>query len=356
MKDSLARTPQPPHRSPAPRPAISVLLPVRDGEGTLAAALDSLLCQTFPDFEIIAVDDGSRDATPQLLAEYAAGDARVRVERLEPAGGESGLVAALERARGLARGRYLARMDADDIAAPERLARQWTLLEEQVELGACGTLVRYFPRRALKAGARRYEQWLNGLVTAEEIERDIFVECPIAHPTLFARADAVAAAGGWRDRGWPEDYDLVLRLWERGVRVAKVPEVLLRWRDRPDRLSRVHSAYSPDAFRRCKVHHLTRTLLRGRNGAVIWGAGPVGKAFGRALTAAGARVRAFVDLDPRKIGQTVHGAPVIPPRDVGRYRDALVLAAVGQPGAREEIRAALQAADFVEMRDFLAVA
>lgn len=333
-------------------PEISVLLPVRDAEPTLPEALDSLLAQTFRDFELLAVDDGSRDGSARILAEYAASDPRIRVVRQE----RKGLVAALERARGLARGRYLARMDADDLAEPERLARQWAFLEAHAELGACGARVRYFPRSGLKAGASRYERWINGVVRPEEIERDIFVECPIPHPTLFARASVVQAVGGYRDHRWPEDYDLVLRLWERGVRLGKVPEALLLWRDRPDRLSRVHPSYSPAAFRRCKAHYLARTLLRGRDGVVVWGAGPVGKRFARALADVGVRIRAFVDLDPRKIGQRIRGALVIPPAEATAYRGAFFVAAVGQPGARQEIRAALRKAGFVELEDFAAVA
>lgn len=343
-----------PLRTPAdwPAPDISVLLPVRDGAPYVQEALNSLFAQTFPCFEIIAVDDGSRDSTPAILEANASVDARLQGVRQPP----TGLVAALERARALARGRYLARMDADDVAEPRRLERQRAFLEAHPAVGACGSLVRSFPRSALRAGARRYERWINALVEPEAIERDIFVECPIPHPTFFARTSVLEAVGGYQDRGWPEDYDLVLRLWARGIRLGKVPDPLLRWRDRPDRLSRVHPAYSPDAFRRCKVHYLVRTLLRGKDGAVVWGAGPVGKAFARALTAAGGRLRAFVELDPRKIGQTIHGAPVIPPREIQRHRDAFFVAAVGQPGAREEIRGALRHAGFVELRDFAAVA
>src|SRR5690606_25417557 len=148
----------------------------------------------------------------------------------------------------------------------------------------------------------RYERWLNSLVQPEDLARDIFVECPIAHPALVARRAAVLAVGGYRAPGWPEDYDLVLRLWAAGGRLANVPEVLLHWRERADRTSRTDPRYSADAFRRCKVHHLRRTLLVARPGggagaseaesdcgpaaarpAVVWGAGPVGKRFAREL-------------------------------------------------------------------------
>jgi glycosyltransferase involved in cell wall biosynthesis len=329
-----------------------VLLPVRDGATHLEEAVASIEAQTLADLEVIAVDDGSSDETPDLLHAWAACDRRVRVLRQEP----SGIVTALERARSEARGRYLARMDADDVAAPERLAAQLELMERHPDLTACGTLVEYFPRDLVREGARRYEAWINAAVTPDQIERALFVECPLAHPTFFLRASAVADVGGYRDRGWPEDYDLLLRLWASGGRFAKVPETLMRWREGERRLSRTDHRYAPAAFRACKVHHLTRTLLRGRDSVVIWGAGPVGKALSRDLAREGVRLDAFVDLDPRKIGQQIHGAPVVDTQGGLALRSSYHLAAVGQPGARRRLVALLAGAGLVEVADFVAVA
>ena len=334
-------------------PLVSVLLPVRDGEGHVDRSIESLVGQTLRDLEILAVDDGSADGTSERLARWARQDGRVRVLS-QPAGG---IVPALERARAAARGRWLARMDADDVSAPRRLELQLACMEEtDPPLAACGCRVEYFPRRGLGAGALRYERWINELVSPAQIERDLFVECPLAHPPFFLDAEAVRAAGGWRDPGWPEDYDLLFRLRERGGRFAKVPAVLLSWRERPDRLSRVDSRYSADAFRRCKVHWLLRGPLRGGRAAVVWGAGPTGKRFALELRRHGVQIAAFVELDPRKLGKRIHGAPVISPFDIGEYRGAFCVAAVGQVGAREEIRRALAAAEWREGADFVAVA
>lgn len=282
----------------------------------------------------------------------AVKDRRIRLLTQE----KRGIVAALELGRREARGRYLARMDADDIALPARLKAQMTLMGRDPRLVAVGTQVAYFPRDQVQVGALRYEGWINGLTSHEAIARDIFVECPLPHPTFLLRSDAVDLIGGYRDHGWPEDYDLLLRLWEAGGRFGKVPSVLLKWREGPNRLSRTHGVYSEEAFRRCKVRYLLRTHLEGGRGVVVWGGGPIGKSFARELKAQGGKLVAFVDLDPRRVGQEIHGVPVIHPEDGDRYRGSFAVAAVGKGRAREEIREALSGLGWREMVDFVAVA
>jgi hypothetical protein len=247
-------------------------------------------------------------------------------------------------------------MDADDVCHVDRFSEQHGLMEQDSTIVSCGCGIEYFPDESVRDGARRYQVWLNAHVTPEEIDSQLFVECPLAHPTFFMRAEAVASVGGYRDPGWPEDYDLLLRLWAAGGRFAKVPARLLRWRESAERLSRTHPRYAPHAFLACKVHYLTQTRLRGRSGAVIWGAGPVGKAAARALLEAGTRVLAFVDVDPRKLGQEIHGAPVLDADAGVGIEGALHLAAVGQPGVRDQIRDVLRDAGRSELTDFIAIA
>ena len=327
-----------------------MLVPVRDEARYLAEALASLAAQTLADIEVIVVDDGSVDGSAEIAEAHAGADRRFRVVRQT----RRGLVPALERGRAEARGRYLARMDGDDVALPERLEVQVVAIESE-RLAACGGGVEYLDAATVTDGAGRYASWLNSLVTVETAARDVFVECPIVHPTLVARRESIAAVGGYRDPGWPEDYDLVLRLWAASARFRNVDRVVLRWRDEPDRLSRTGAAYTLDAFVRCKVHHLRRTLLAGRD-AIVWGAGPVGKSFARELIRQGTAVCAFVDVDPRKIGHSVYGARVVPVEEAPRFGDAFALGAVAGEAARARIRRLVAEQGRQEGRDFVAVA
>lgn len=331
---------------------VTILMPCRDAAEHLEAAITSIREQGFTDYEVVAVDDGSVDETCAILYSWAQRDGRVRVLQ----GHGRGLVPALATGLAAARGELVARMDADDIARPDRLQKQVDLMDADPRIAACGTGVEYFPAGEVRDGSRRYERWINGLVTHQQIVHDIFVECPIPHPTLMIRRHILLGVGGYRELGWPEDYDLVLRLHRAGMRAANLPEVLLDWRLRPESRSRVHPAYREEAFLRCKVHHLTEGFLPPDRPLVVWGAGRRGKPLALELGAAGRPPEAFVELDPGKIGQRIHGAEVLDPECFRRRYpdpgDAYVLGAVGTPGARKEIRAALGASGRSELDDF----
>jgi hypothetical protein len=160
----------------------------------------------------------------------------------------------------------------------------------------------------------------------------------------------------YRDRAWPEDYDLVLRIWEAGGRFRNVDALVHRWRDHPGRLTRTHDAFTLAAFRRCRVHFLRRTLLAGGRSAGVWGAGPTGKAFARELVAAGTPLAAFVEIDPRKVGKRIHDAPVVPVESAGDFPGSLALGAVSGSEGRARLRALAAERGFVEGRDFVAIA
>lgn len=331
-------------------PAVSVLLPVRNEEEHLPAALASLFRQSSTDWELVAVDDGSTDGTAAILAEAARRDGRVRVLH-RPA---EGVVAALNAGLEACRAPLVARMDGDDVCHPQRFERQVAYMRSHPETAVLGSAVRHFPRPALQGGMRAYERWQNALLSDGEIRRDLFVESPFAHPSVIFRKDAVVDAGGYQDRGWAEDYDLWLRLATAGARLARLPETLLFWRDRPQRLTRTAPSCTADAFRLCKVHHLRRGYLRAAGEVTLWGAGMEGKAWRRALGEAGVRVGRWIEVDPRKIGQTIHGAPV---EAVATLRPGgpPLLVTVGAKGAREEIRAYAEKAGMSEGEDFLCV-
>jgi glycosyltransferase involved in cell wall biosynthesis len=332
-------------------PRVSILLPVRDAAATLGPALRSIARQTFRDWELIAVDDGSTDDSRAILEQAAAADPRLRVISCP----HRGLVASLQDATAVASAPLLARMDADDLMHRRRLELQVARLERTPQVAVLATRVRDLGRTG--EGMRLHVAWQNGLVTHEEIARSLFIDCPIAHPSVLLRRDAFERAGGYRDAGWAEDFDLWHRLRELGARFEKLPQVLLAWRDLPSRLTRTHAIYAAEAFHRAKLHYLLRHPLCG-SPVCVWGAGPIGRRWTRDLLQAGIEVPFAVDIDPRKVGRTIASGrvPVVAIEEGLRRRRGLILGAVGSRGAREAIREVLSRAPLVEGEDYLFVA
>jgi glycosyltransferase involved in cell wall biosynthesis len=332
-------------------PRVSVLLPAFDAERTLPAALASVARQSLCDFECIVVDDGSRDGTSALARAFAARDPRFAVLSVPHAGLVAALNAGLERCRG----DVVARMDADDLMHRDRLAAQLARLDAAPDLAAVGSRVRLFPRAGLSDGLRDYGRWLNGIDSPARVRADAFVECPIAHPTLAIRRE-ILRDFGYRDRGWPEDYDLVLRLLERGQALDVVPRRLLSWRDHPQRLTRVAPACRPEQFPRLKAEFLARGLLAGHEEYVLWGYGHTGRALRRALLAHDKRPSHVVELHPGRLGNSIHGAPVVPPQALADLPRRPVVASVAGAEPRRLIRAALDAIGRRELFDYVCAA
>lgn len=325
-----------------------MLLPCYNAAATLDEALASLVAQTFTDFEILAVDDGSTDPTPDLLRAWAQREPRLQVLS-QP---HAGIVSALQRGLAACRAPLVARMDADDRCHPERFRRQVAFLEAHPETGLVSCRVAAFPPEQVRQGFRLYLEWLNGLLSDADLKRELFIESPLPHPSVMFRTALVEAVGGYQEHGWPEDYDLWLRLAQAGVTFAKLPEALLDWRERPDRLTRVDSRYSIENFLRLKARYLVSGPLLGYDAAILWGAGMMGRRLSKHLLRLGAPLVGFVDIDPRKIGHTRRGLPVWPAETLLEhlrpYRSPVVLAAVGARGARPLIRARLREYGLVE--------
>lgn len=204
-------------------PEVSVLLPVRNGMPYLPAAIESLLNQTYRDFELLVIDDGSTDGT----AEYVHGLADPRVHVLSPR--SAGLASALNAGLAVARGRFIARQDADDWSAPDRLERQVAWLDDRPDVDVLATAASFVNDRdepVDSAWTRTvHEQW-DAARAPEQIARLMPLTCCIFHATVLARAACLREAGGYDQATVPaEDYDLWLRLLPQH-RFARLPERL----------------------------------------------------------------------------------------------------------------------------------
>jgi glycosyltransferase involved in cell wall biosynthesis len=235
-------------------PLVSVVLPCYEAEESLPAALASLLVQTYASLEILALNDGSADATPRILAEHAARDGRVRVLRNA---GNLGVIRTLNRGVAEARGEFVARMDADDVAMPTRIERQVELLRRRPDVGVVGTGIEPVDRVGRRLRPRPV------LCTGPGGARFVALfATPVMHPTITARAEPMRAHpyGGPPESLHTEDYEMFARMLDAGVGFANVEEPLMRVRSDPTSVSARFERIQVENFVLCAARHLERTL------------------------------------------------------------------------------------------------
>ncbi|MBN1263955.1 MAG: glycosyltransferase [Anaerolineales bacterium] len=331
-------------------------MPCYNAAETLQEAVASVRSQSWQDWELLAVNDGSKDSTARILQHLAAADSRIRPIDIP----HSGIITALNTGLAYAEGKVIARFDADDRMHPDRLSRQWDYLQRFPEIAAVSCLVESFPAENTTPGFQHYLDWLNGLVSPEAIAREIYIESPLPHPSMMIRLEWLVRMDGYQENGWPEDYDLWLRMHTCGARFAKVSEVLVYWRDHGNRLTRTDTRYSVENFIRAKAHYLAEGILQERDAVFLWGAGQMGRRLSKYLLRAGVPIKAVFDVDARKIGRTMRSLPIHSHEEIPvhwkKYSSPLLLAAVGSHRARHLIREWLGEKGYVEGVDWWAAA
>lgn len=337
---------------------ISILLPLYNAETTLLECLESIQRQTYSNFEVIAVDDGSDDASPLILENYALKDPRIKTVSLP---GNQGIVTALNRGLAQCQGKWVARMDADDRMHPERLRLQRVYFEQHPDTDLLGGRVKIFRLDgALTPGQTRYQDWSNSLLTDQEIKSEIFAESPLMHPTFFLRKSYYQRLGGYRKTAWAEDYDFLLRAYLQNAIFAKIPQVLLEKRDSPTRLARLDVRCKRRAMFQAKAHFFARTnWLQKKKRLILIGAGSSGRLVKAALSRENIRVDGFADNRRTEADRTVTGVPVeiIDPEHAKSYflkhSDSFFLLCIGVPKGREKVEAWLKQYGFLVGRDYL---
>jgi len=331
--------------------SVSVVMPCFNAASTVGRAVRSIQQQTFTDWQLIVVDDGSTDNSADIVESMAAMDPRIHLIRSP----HLGVVGASQRGAEEAKGAFFARMDADDVSLPDRLAVQLEALRDDESLDAISCLVRFAGDPQSAGGYAHHVEWTNQLDTVEQIALNRFIDLPVPHPTLMYRRTTIERHGGYRDGDFPEDYEMVLRWIAGGARIGKVSRTLYDWHDPPSRLSRNDPRYAMQAFHQCKAPYLAQAIVAsgaGDRDLWIWGAGRPARKCAKPLFSAWRQPFGYIDIDPAKIGRTLHGCPVVSPESLPPKGSAVIVAYVGTRGAGQNIRQDLVARGWVEGIDF----
>ena len=235
-----------------PAPLVSIIMAVKDTEPYLPACLDSILAQTYPHWELLAVNDHSTDGTPQILRHYAKRDDRIRVFDSEG----HRLIPALQTAYRHVRGSLINRMDSDDRMPADKLM---SLVEAWLPHGK-GTVIaggteHFVDEGEVGDGFRRYEAWLNEVARSHTHYQEIYQECVIPSHSWILHKEDMDRVGAFDPLVYPEDYDLCFRFYRAGLRVVGLDKVLHHWRDRSERISRTWEEYRDNRYFDLKLRY-----------------------------------------------------------------------------------------------------
>ncbi len=289
---------------------VSVLLPLYNAEQSLAQCLDSILSQTHANFEVIAVDDGSTDSSAAILSRYTQLDFRIKPHYLPE---NRGIVSALNAGLEKCQGKWVARMDADDLMHNRRLELQLKYIIKNPSIDILGCRINLFRYQGeLSTGQLKYRDWSNSLLTDAEIKSNIFAESPIMHPTFFLSLETYKKMGGYADNPWAEDYDFLLRAFLNGFTFGKLTENLVDKGDHPTRLARTDFRCKRPAMFAAKAHYFVRvpSLWQDKKQILVVGTGSAGRMTYQALSKEGFEIAGFVD---NKGGEEreIYGKPVL---------------------------------------------
>ncbi len=332
------------------RATVNILLPFLNAAPTLHAAIASIADQTFLDWQLLMIDNTSTDESTGVAQRWVERDARIRLVH-EPT---IGIAHALTNGIQQATAPLIARMDADDIAHPERLAHQVAYMNDHPEIGVLGTRARFETTVAQSSGMAWFVNWQNAVLSPHDHYIKRFVDAPLAHPTVIFRRELVVKHGGYDTGPLPEDHELWLRWMDAGVRFAKLPEELLTWNDHAHRLSRTHANYSVDAFFTTKAKWLAKWMQRKLHNRPVIIAGTSALCRGRAakLEAQGIVVTAFTDVKQREVpGYAFIAHDQLPPAG-----EAFIVSFISQRGTGDRIAEYLLSRGLVEGEDFILAA
>lgn len=280
---------------------VSIVIPFKNTAHYLPECLDSILGQSYSNWEVLAVDDHSNDQSFEVLSQYASKDSRIEIFKNE---GE-GIIPALQTAYAKSNGTFITRMDSDDIMKPQRLQRMADNLVVNGKGHIAVGQVKYFSDRGISNGYERYEKWLNGLTSRGTNFDEIYKECVIPSPCWMVHREDFDRCGGFGPLRYPEDYDLTFRFYEGGLKIIPGNEILHFWRDYNTRTSRTHEHYAQNYFLDIKLHYFLKLNRDKNRPLVVWGAGFKGKAIAKGLQSQGINFIWLCD-NPKKIGKKIY--------------------------------------------------
>jgi len=317
---------------------VSIIMAVKDTAPYLRTCLDSVLAQSYFNWELIAVNDHSSDETPQILAEYAARD-----QRIIYADGEGHrLIPTLQKAYSLSLGTLINRMDSDDKMPAYKIE---TLVSEWLKHGKghviAGGTQHFVDKGVVGDGFLKYERWLNRVAKNNLHFQEIYKECVIPSHCWIIHRDDFDDIHNFKPMVYPEDYDVCFRMYAGKLKVIGIDVILHYWRDRSNRISRTWAEYKDNRFYELKVKYFNQLDRDTSRELVIWGAGKNGKDLVKLFIEFAPNKPTWVCDNERKIGRDIYGIIMQSTTAIPAMNNPQIIIAVSSPTDKLDIEAQL---------------
>jgi glycosyltransferase involved in cell wall biosynthesis len=320
------------------QPLVSIIMAVKDTAPYLHDCIDSIIAQTYQNWELIAVNDHSTDDTPTILEDYAAKDARIRTYDSD----KPKLIPTLQVAYAQVKGTLINRMDSDDKMPDYKIQ---VLVDEWNKYGK-GTVIaggtkHFVDEGKVGGGFIKYEKWLNGVAKNNTHYQEIYTECVIPSHCWIIHKDDFDMVGAFDPIIYPEDYDLCFRYYKNDLNIIGIDKILHHWRDRSNRISRTWDEYKDNRYFDLKLRFFYELDRDKSRPLVLWGAGKNGKDMAKLLQSYNDTFHWVCDNE-NKIGKDIYDVKMQHFNDTKNIDNAQIIIVVASPDGKVEIKKELE--------------
>ncbi|MEK9600588.1 MAG: glycosyltransferase family 2 protein [Bacteroidota bacterium] len=319
-------------------------MPFKNPGNYFIPCVESILNQSYKNWELIAVNDHSDDGSFQLAQSCANKHTKITV--IDSKG--DGIIQALRCGYECSKGDYIHRMDSDDIMPRQKLEK---MMEAISPKSLVTGLVDYFSDDFdLGDGYKKYTTWINQSMKSGDLWKDIYKECPVPSSAWLLHRDDFESVGAFNSSLIPEDYEFSFRLYQSGIKIKIVPEVIHRWRDSTNRTSRMESQYFPENYVDLKVGYFLKIDRNKTIPLVLWGAGKKGKKIARVLLELGENFTWVTD-NPLKFGVNIYNQ-IVRPRTKINLKNYQQIIAISSPSEQIEVQSILDSLELKNRKNY----
>ncbi len=322
-------------------------MPVKNTSAFLEECLDSICKQSYLHWELLAVNDHSTDNSLEILQKYSQNDSRIKVFTNKG----QGIIPALQLAYENSTGNYITRMDSDDIMLPNKLESMKNSLEKYGTGHLASGKVKYFADYEIGDGFKRYEDWLNQLISTGNNFTERYKECVVPSPSWMCYTQDFDKCGGFNSKIYPEDYELVFRFYELGLKCIPSSETVHLWRDYQTRTSRVDEHYADQSFLNLKMKYFFKLDQDPTKEILIWGAGKKGKKLAALLQAENVPYT-WACNNPNKIGKDILGKILLNITEISDFNKYQSIITVANDDAQAEIKKSFTGMNLIANKDY----